>query len=135
MLRPANYSLGYCLNSVLNVKALVGAFNQEKVPGGAFSVIVKTDCCLWIVCGTPDSCDAHAGLCRWSAGCGTGGWPTCPTPPPSSVRRAGGGWRLHWTARVIIDVCRCMFYTLLLCYGTWCLWDKPWLWDIRHCWY
>ena len=28
-----------------------------------------------------------------------------------------------------------MFYTLLLCYGTWCLWDKPWLWDIRHCWY
>ena len=28
-----------------------------------------------------------------------------------------------------------MFYTLLLGYGTWCLWDKPWLWDIRHCWY
>ena len=30
--------------SVLNVKALVGAFNQEKVLVGAFSVIVKTDC-------------------------------------------------------------------------------------------
>ena len=30
--------------SVLNVKALVGAFNQEKALVGAFSVIVKTDC-------------------------------------------------------------------------------------------
>ena len=28
--------------SVLNVKALLGAFNQEKTLGGAFSVIVKT---------------------------------------------------------------------------------------------
>ena len=33
-----------CHNSVLNVKALVGAFNQEKALVGAFSVIVKTDC-------------------------------------------------------------------------------------------
>ena len=32
------------LNSVLNVKALVGAFNQEKALVGAVSVIVKTDC-------------------------------------------------------------------------------------------
>ena len=23
----------------------------------------------------------------------------------------------------------------MLCYGWWCLWDKPWLWDIRYCWY
>ena len=30
-----------CLNSVLNVKALVGAFNQEKALEGDFSVIVK----------------------------------------------------------------------------------------------
>ena len=30
------------LNSVLKVKALVGAFNQEKALVGAFSVIVKT---------------------------------------------------------------------------------------------
>ena len=30
--------------SVLYVKALVGAFNQEKALVGAFSVIVKTDC-------------------------------------------------------------------------------------------
>ena len=30
--------------SCLNVKALVGAFNQEKALVGAFSVIVKTDC-------------------------------------------------------------------------------------------
>ena len=29
-------------HSVLNVKALVGAFNQEKALVGAFSVIVKT---------------------------------------------------------------------------------------------
>ena len=32
------------LNSVLNVKALVGAFNQEKALVGAFFVIVKTGC-------------------------------------------------------------------------------------------
>ena len=31
------------LNSVLNVKALVGAFNQEKALVGAFSVIVQLD--------------------------------------------------------------------------------------------
>ena len=30
-----------CLNSVLNVKALVGAFNQEKALVGAFSVITN----------------------------------------------------------------------------------------------
>ena len=35
--------LTQCHNSVLNVKALVGAFNQEKALEGAFSVIVKTD--------------------------------------------------------------------------------------------
>ena len=31
-------------HSVLNVKALVGTFNQEKALVGAFSVIVKPDC-------------------------------------------------------------------------------------------
>jgi len=30
---------------------------------------------------------------------------------------------------------RCAFYTFILMYGTNCLWDKAWLWDIRHCWY
>ena len=35
--------LASCLNSVLNVKALVGAFNQEKALLGAFSVTLKTD--------------------------------------------------------------------------------------------
>ena len=30
-----------CLNSVLNVKAVVGAFNQEKALIGAFSVITN----------------------------------------------------------------------------------------------
>ena len=32
------------VNSVLNVKELVGAFNQEKALVRAFSVIVKTGC-------------------------------------------------------------------------------------------
>ena len=32
------------MHSVLNVKALVGTFNQEKALVGAFSVIVKTGC-------------------------------------------------------------------------------------------
>ena len=36
--------LAKCLNNVLNVKVLVGAFKQEKALVGAFSVIVKTDC-------------------------------------------------------------------------------------------
>ena len=30
-----------CLNSVLNVKALAGTFNQEKALVGAFSMIVQ----------------------------------------------------------------------------------------------
>ena len=42
--RGVNACLAWCLNSLLNVKALVGAFNQEKALVGAFSVIVKTDC-------------------------------------------------------------------------------------------
>ena len=33
--------LGTISNSVLNVKALVGVFNQEKALVGAFSVIVQ----------------------------------------------------------------------------------------------
>ena len=39
-IRVNNVRLAWCLNSVLNVKALLGAFNQEK----ALVVIVKTDC-------------------------------------------------------------------------------------------
>ena len=34
--RRVNACLGQCLNSVLNVKALVGTFNQEKALVGAF---------------------------------------------------------------------------------------------------
>ena len=33
--------LAQCLNSVLNVKAVVAAFNQEKALVGAFSVITN----------------------------------------------------------------------------------------------
>ena len=36
-----NAHFAQCLNSVLNVKALVGAFNQEKALAGAFSVITN----------------------------------------------------------------------------------------------
>ena len=37
-----NACLAWCLKSVLNVKAVVGSFNQEKDLEGAFSVIVKS---------------------------------------------------------------------------------------------
>ena len=39
--RGVNARLAYCLNSVLNVKAVVATFNQEKALVRAFSVIVK----------------------------------------------------------------------------------------------
>ena len=39
--RVVNACLEECLNSVLNVKALVSAFNQEKALVGAFSVITN----------------------------------------------------------------------------------------------
>ena len=41
ILHGMNARLAYCLNSVLNVKAVVAAFNQEKALVGAFSVIVQ----------------------------------------------------------------------------------------------
>ena len=40
-LRGVNARLAQCLNSVLNVKAVVAAFNQEKALVGAFSVITN----------------------------------------------------------------------------------------------
>lgn len=30
---------------------------------------------------------------------------------------------------------RCFYYSALFGYGLTVLWTKPWLWDIRHCWY
>ena len=39
--RRVNARSASCLNSVLNVKAVVAAFNQEKAIVGAFSVIVQ----------------------------------------------------------------------------------------------
>ena len=39
--RGVNVHLAQCLNSVLNVKAVVAAFNQEKALVGAFSVITN----------------------------------------------------------------------------------------------
>ena len=37
-----NDRLEKCINSVLNVKVLVGTFNQEKALEGPFSVIVNS---------------------------------------------------------------------------------------------
>ena len=39
--RWVNACLAQCLNSVLNVKAVVAALNQEKAPTRAFSVITN----------------------------------------------------------------------------------------------
>ena len=52
---PKHYHKG--LNSVFNVKVVVTAFNQEKALVGAFSLIVKTDCEIGIVCSTVSSVD------------------------------------------------------------------------------
>lgn len=30
---------------------------------------------------------------------------------------------------------RCMYYSSVFLYGMTILWSKPWLWDIKHCWY
>ena len=30
---------------------------------------------------------------------------------------------------------RWFYYTCIFFYGIVILWNKPWLWDIRHCWY
>jgi len=30
---------------------------------------------------------------------------------------------------------RWLYYTGMTVYGVWCLWDKPWLWNILDCWY
>uniref|UniRef100_A0A6B2EE38 Protein transporter n=1 Tax=Phlebotomus kandelakii TaxID=1109342 RepID=A0A6B2EE38_9DIPT len=30
---------------------------------------------------------------------------------------------------------RCIYYTYSFCYGVVFLWNKPWFWEIKHCWY
>lgn len=30
---------------------------------------------------------------------------------------------------------RCFYYSSIFLYGVMILWSKPWLWDIKHCWY
>lgn len=30
---------------------------------------------------------------------------------------------------------RCFYYSTIFLYGILVLWNKPWLWDIKHCWY
>ena len=64
------------LDSVLNVKALVGAFHQEKALVGAYSVIVKTGCGTdGSICGTKgDPAERHLGSgLRFLRGRGRGG--------------------------------------------------------------
>ena len=41
MYKASGRVVSVCLNSVLNVKAVVAAFNQEKALVGAFSVITN----------------------------------------------------------------------------------------------
>ncbi|KAG5682487.1 hypothetical protein PVAND_011838 [Polypedilum vanderplanki] len=33
------------------------------------------------------------------------------------------------------NVWRCMYYTYSFIFGAIVMWDKPWLWDIKQCWY
>ena len=102
--RGVNTHLAWCLNSVLNVKALVGTFNQEKDLVGAFSVIknlrVDPDSgapttypghCYALHCGCPGLATGitvcHTGHCMWSL-CGSGlGCSRCRTGmlPPAST--------------------------------------------------
>lgn len=37
--------------------------------------------------------------------------------------------------RYFIFSFRCLYYTLIFIYGLIVLWDKPWLWDIKYCYY
>ena len=50
---------------MINVKVLVGAFNQEKVLVEGFSVIVKTDCFRWIVCSSSLVRRGNEDIGRW----------------------------------------------------------------------
>ena len=61
--RRVKTCLAYCLNSVLNVKAVVAVFNQETALEGAFSVITNLRMDLFeALVGTSrqDSSDADA---------------------------------------------------------------------------
>ena len=42
MCQQPDFSIAKCFNSAINGKEISGAFNQERTPVGAFSVIVKT---------------------------------------------------------------------------------------------
>ena len=78
------------INSVLNVKVLVGTFNHEKALVGAFSVIVQTDCetdgssaalvltpavsrISWTGSGPASGPPSTSSTAGWSATRGTGG--------------------------------------------------------------
>ena len=56
--------------SVLNVKAVVAAFNQEKALVEAFSVIVKTDGCFAALLKILRELSAVTGPDHWPAGAG-----------------------------------------------------------------
>ena len=76
--------VAYCLNSVLNVKALIGAFNQEKALVGAFSVIVqfhRFNCTNLTNCLVPGAVPAPG------VGQGEGGVPHLPRPPRQRAQR------------------------------------------------
>ena len=39
------------------------------------------------------------------------------------------------TVSLFIFRWRCFYYLSIFLYGVWVLWTKPWLWDIKYCWY
>ena len=39
------------------------------------------------------------------------------------------------TVSLFISRWRCFYYLSIFLYGVWVLWTKPWLWDIKYCWY
>jgi len=44
-------------------------------------------------------------------------------------------WLCKWKELCLFSSWRWLYYTFAFSYGVFCLWDKPWLWDINNCWY
>ncbi|XP_017466150.1 PREDICTED: ceramide synthase 6 isoform X2 [Rhagoletis zephyria] len=59
-----------------------------------------------------------------------------------SERQIQRWWRLRRAGdrpTTLVKFCentwRCIYYTYSFIFGIIVLWDKPWFWDIKHCWY
>merc|ERR1712067_51937 len=75
-----NARLAQCLNSVLNVKAVVAAFNQEKALVGAFSVITNLRMELFEALIVTSS-NPGAGVCAETTRSSVPGQPRWSWPP------------------------------------------------------